>query len=279
MTTIAAEPILISENIDAQQTIVTLRLTYPRFIHAEFMTHRSISKNAASSRAIPVTRMIERVKENPAIPIYWGKNKKGMQADEEIDDAERFASMSDWRDAMSTSIRIAESLAARGVHKQVVNRLLEPFAHMTTLATATQTAWEGLLYLRDHSDAEPHFRQLARRIAEALRAPPQTVRLGEWHLPFIRPHEAIAMPLFERQVLSIARCAHVSYDTVDGYAMDYERAQRIVRDMVRAERLHASPLEHQARAAEATLTSRNFDGGWMQMRQLYEMGQFRRFRL
>lgn len=64
--------------------LTTWELTYPRFVHAELMTHRLFSRNSASSRAIPTEKLIERVEKDPAMPIFWGKNQKGMQAEVEM---------------------------------------------------------------------------------------------------------------------------------------------------------------------------------------------------
>jgi hypothetical protein len=57
---------------DGCPRLITLQLRYPRFIHSEFMTHRAFSRNASSSRAIPVERLIQDVIDDPAMPVYWG---------------------------------------------------------------------------------------------------------------------------------------------------------------------------------------------------------------
>jgi thymidylate synthase ThyX len=62
--------------------ITTFELEYPRFIHGELMTHRLFSRNAASSRAIPINKMMDQVLTAPAMPVEWGLNKSGMQAEE-----------------------------------------------------------------------------------------------------------------------------------------------------------------------------------------------------
>ena len=283
MTTIKAEAIALSENIDTRQRIATLRLTYPRFIHAEFMTHRAISKNASSSRAIPIARMIERVERDPVIPLHWGRNQPGMQAEEESNapvdvrwmdgmssnDTQSLTREQAWRMALDTAVLTARSFANADYHKQVVNRLLEPFAHMTVVATATLPEWEAMLHLRMHAAAEPHFQLLAGEIARTLEGGEYyPMCIGQWHLPFTDVENR--RKWFENAVLSVARCAHTSYDTVDGYKMDFSRAHKIVREMVDADRFHASPFEHQARASDHVTRSRNFSGGWMQLRHLVE---------
>ena len=106
--------------------LTTMQLRYPRFIHAEFLTHRVFSRNASSSRAIPVARMIEDLRRDPAMPVYWGSNKPGMQAGAEIDEDARGVCQSIWLDAMGDAINKAEWLMQNGLHKQIANRILEP---------------------------------------------------------------------------------------------------------------------------------------------------------
>src|SRR5690349_9434113 len=91
--------------------------TYPRFIHSEVMTHRQFSRNAASSRAIPVQKMIERIVKEPAMPVYWGRNQKGMQASGEVGLDEKLLAVSVWFDALTDAVKHAERLLALGIHK------------------------------------------------------------------------------------------------------------------------------------------------------------------
>ena len=74
---------------ESGKRITTFQLKYPRFIHSEVMTHRVFSRNASSSRAIPVKKMIEQVRNNPAMPIHWGANQSGMQAKNELNECFR----------------------------------------------------------------------------------------------------------------------------------------------------------------------------------------------
>lgn len=59
---------------EAGQRITTLEIEYPRFILAELNTHKMLEKNSSSSRAIPITRMIEQIESNMAKPLYWGES-------------------------------------------------------------------------------------------------------------------------------------------------------------------------------------------------------------
>ena len=262
MTTISAKTILRSRNASAPNKVLsTLLLRYPRFIHAEFMTHRCMSRNAASSRAIPVKKMIDDILADTAMPIHWGAAQKGMQADQECDAMVSFASdnvglvkftrQETWLDARDNAIRIAEAFDRAGYHKQVINRLLEPFLHITVLVSSTE--WDNFLELRDHKDAEPHIQILAREVRNCLEDE-STVRdlsPGEWHLPFISEEEtcSVALDGSDLQKLSVARCASTSYKTTDGFDMTFERAEAIY-DKLHTKPFHASPFEHVAQADE-----------------------------
>lgn len=263
MTTITAKTILRSRNASAPDKVLsTLLLRYPRFIHAEFMTHRCMSRNAASSRAIPVKKMIDDILADTAMPIHWGAAQKGMQADSECDEvvyvggypASRQVA---WICARDNAIDTARAFDLAGYHKQVINRLLEPFMHITVLVSSTE--WDNFLELRDHKDAEPHIQMLAREIRKCLEdeSTVQTLQAGQWHLPFITSfdedflYEASGgdhnIGVETLQKLSVARCASTSYKTTDGFDMTFDRATAIY-DKLHSKPFHASPFEHVAQA-------------------------------
>lgn len=307
MTTISAT--MIADSVGpAGQRLSSLQLRYPRWIHAEGKTHRiikigedfefeaevrtpslmddeNLSRNASSSRAAPVANLIADVRRDPAVPMFWGKNQRGMQAGAEHDaDVDGFsyepftnsytpsAGLSReqaWLAAMELAIISAEAFDRAGYHKQIVNRLLEPFSHINVLVTATE--WENFFELRDHPDAEPHIQVLAREIRKAMDAStPTKLQPGEWHLPYVTDEDrellnlsagtltssnGISAPFksfkVERQVdelikLSVARCARVSYLTHDGKKPPIEKDLELYNDLVGSRPLHASPAEHQA---------------------------------
>lgn len=270
MTTISAKTILRSQNASAPSKVLsTLLLRYPRFIHAEFMTHRCMSRNAASSRAIPVKKIIDDILSDTAMPIHWGAAQKGMQADQECDASVRLVVPGGvsreraWLWARDEAIRIARAFEAAGYHKQVINRLLEPFMHITVLVSSTE--WDNFLELRDHKDAEPHIQMLAREIRKCLEdeSTVQTLEPGQWHLPFISEWEKSEVvkeatgttwqePWGDAErlalvKLAVARCASTSYKTTDGFDMTLERAEAIY-DKLHTKPFHASPFEHVAQA-------------------------------
>ncbi len=261
MTTITATVI---EDTDwAGARITTLELYYPRIIHSEFMTHRVFSRNAGSSRAIPVSRLISAVVDDPFVPEEWGLNQKGMQAQAAQANADVCRSI--WLDARDNAVASAKLLADLNVHKQLVNRLLEPFSHIRVVATATGDVWDHFFHLRDHPDAQPQFMVLAQRIRDALSN--SGPRRDAFHLPYVTQEERQRTDLAvgELMMLSAARCARVSYRTHEGIVPRYEE------DMGLAERLwsdppHLSPFEHQAIPAETPTTRHANFVGWQSYR-------------
>lgn len=263
---IAAEIVADSFNAATGDRLTTWRLTYPRFIHSELMTHRVLSRNAASSRAIPMSKMLAAVERDPAMPVHWGSNQPGMQAGAELQGPEREEVEHRWLEGRKDAMRCASDLSLAGLHKQIANRVLEPWMHMTTLVSGTE--WLGFYRLRAHPDAQPEFQALAYRMLEVyLAAEPVEVRDGGWHIPF-GDQMPEGLTLDERLKVAVARCARISYTVPDQPAVDFP----VERDLALTARLassgHWSPFEHVARALPAydagTFTG-NFRG-WAQYR-------------
>ena len=228
--------------------LFTLALKYPRFIHSEFMTHRVFSRNAASSRAIPVSKMIEQVRNEPAIPIYWGSNKPGMQAGDELVDTALENAQFMWHRAAQQAADIAEQMQELGLHKQVANRVLEPFQIMQTVVTATE--WGNFFQLRISEFAQPEIKALAVAMKEAMtNSTPFQMPYGEYHVPYVTAEERDEYKSRKDWrtlcMVASARCARVSYLNHDGsnpdIANDLELAMKL------KEAHHASPFEHVAR--------------------------------
>lgn len=243
--------------------LTTFVLTYPRFIHSEFMTHRMISKNASSSRAIPVAKFIESITKEPAMPLAFTKNCKGMQAKEEIEDQEDAEKI--WLEARDAMMGFVQRLSDLGVHKQHANRLLEPFQHMTVVATATD--WANFFGLRTHRDAQPEFQELAKTMWDVYsKNEPDQLIENEWHLPFVTQKEknkVIAREFTHDDLIkmSVARCARTSYNTHDGTDNSLEKDLELYNRLVGNAPIHASPTEHQAMAViDSTLRSGNLRG-------------------
>lgn len=240
-------------------------LKYPRMIHAELMTHRVFSRNASSSRAIPVKKMIDAVRKDIAHPSEWGKNQPGMQAREVLEEDKADASRHVWQLAAYSALSCAETLADLGAHKQIVNRILEPFSHISVVVTATD--WQNFFDLRCHKDADPTIRELAENMRKEYEQsdPVETM----FHVPLV-PEFNKDKPLRPYMMMSAARAARVSYLNHDKTQPDKER------DLELATRLrdgrHMSPFEHQAIAVRTTdrRLTRNFSRGWVQHRAMVE---------
>jgi len=249
--------------------LTTIEARYPRFIHSELMTHRVFSRNAASSRAIPIKKMIAAVREEPALPVYWGRNQTGMSAREQIAPEVEALAQAEWQAALDDALRHAERLAAKDIdlHKQLVNRLLEPFAWITVIITASE--WANFFTQRVHPDAQPEIKRIAELMLAAYRTSvPAPVELGRWHLPLIADDErALSEELLCK--LSVARCARVSYLTHDGKRdrdRDLELYERLLGGGANG---HWSPFEHVATPlSDPAAHSANFVG-WEQFRKRF----------
>lgn len=240
---------------EAGKRLTTLQLIYPRFIHAELLTHRVFSRNASSSRAIPVKKMIEMVRNEPAMPIHWGLNQPGMQADNQLVGVHLESAKELWLEAARSAARIAEEMNAIGLHKQVSNRILEPFQHISVVLTATE--FDNWHELRAHPDAQPEIQELAHKIKLALDdKTPLFLEYGQWHLPYIVDadwsaifefcHNDIEDATEIAKKVSAARCCRVSYLKHDGSSSTIEEDLQLCDRLAASRPIHASPFEHQA---------------------------------
>ena len=237
--------------------LTTLTAKYPRFIHAEMLTHRVFSRNTASSRAIPMAKLRQQVIDDPVIPIHWGKNQPGMQAAEELDMIGRQWCEYVWFHSRAEAVFTHQRLEELGLHKQVANRILEPFLWTTCLISST--TWDNFLTLRRDKDAQPEMQKIAGMIGDALDASKPVERM--LHIPFWTEEEdsrlsalsslhvnmgTLPTPFLDLLYrVSAARCARVSY-------LNHEGARDTTKDLELADRLissrHWSALEHPAKA-------------------------------
>lgn len=280
-----------SKSSETGDVMKTFELEYPRFILAEVNTHRMTSKNSSSSRAIPFAKMLETIMASPAMPCYWGKNQPGMQAKEELSPFQIDSAKAVWLTALDSIASYSIVLDGMSLHKQTINRLLEPFQTMKTVMSGTE--FENLYWLRDHPDAQPEFNDLAHmmRIADK-ETEYQILHPGQWHLPYVDlidgkyfDSHGTELTLEQAKHISASCCAQVSYRKLDQSA---EKAEKIFKQLIESEPCHASPVEHQATPMGAynvpfmpetwengithvrrdgTLWSGNLQG-WIQHRQL-----------
>lgn len=261
---ISAEIIADSISSVNGKRLTTFELEYPRFIHSEFMTHRMLSRNAASSRAIPVKKIIERIEENPAQPIHWGSNQPGMQAKEELDTKSKCEVSGIWEDSCINAVVSAEQMLKYNAHKQIVNRILEPYQFIKVVCSATE--FDNFFWLRCHEDAQPEIKELADCMYKAYsRCIPETLEPGEWHTPYVSHKndvdgncsyyidfngETITLSLEEALKVSSSCCAQVSFRALDN---SLEKACKIYDMLVESKPVHASPFEHQGTPIENKL--------------------------
>ena len=252
----------------AEVRLTTFEVTFPRIVLAEFNTHRMLSRNSASSRAIPIEKMIERVETDPFIPVHWGKKQKGMQAEEEVSKEMAWTAEVYWLRARDKALEAAKDLLDLGLHKQITNRLLEPFLWHTVICTATE--WENFFNLRDSPLAQPEIQRIAALMKNLYtKNVPQAVEHGDWHLPLVTGFDREALwaekySVEELCMISAARCARVSYLT-------HDKIRDPHKDLDLCESLidngHMSPLEHPAQARLEAQPSGNLVG-WRQYRKM-----------
>lgn len=241
------ECLVLADSIAKGVRLTTLQITFPRIVLAEFNTHRMLSRNSASSRAIPIERRIADVEADPFVPEAFGRNQRGMQAGAALSDDDMQAAKAAWVTAMKLAVEQARALSAAGVHKQWANRLIEPFSWHTVIVTATE--WSNFFHLRISEHAQPEIRRAAEAMKAAMDASaPMELDEGMWHLPMIAGDEwlnTLHTGTTSKQLakISVARCARVSYLTHDG-RRDPEEDLRL-HDQLLANG-HLSPFEHAA---------------------------------
>lgn len=243
--------------------LTTVEVTLHRFVLAELNTHRVFSRNSASSRAIPVRKQVARVLEDPALPVEFGSSQRGMQAGDPLTGDEHDAALRAWLAARDHAVAAVTRLQELGVHKQVTNRLLEPFMWHTVIVTATE--WDGFWEQRCSPLAQPEIRVAAEAMQAAYDAStPVALALGEWHTPYLRDEDGDLDDETARRV-SAARCARVSYLTHDG-RRDIDKDLELYERLVTARPPHWSPLEHVATPARQGASPLGNLRGWRQLR-------------
>jgi thymidylate synthase ThyX len=236
---------VIADSICNGYRITSFRVVFPRFILAECNTHGSICRSTSSSRAVPVQKQLERLREFPFVPTYLGKNKKGMQATEEVSEEAKEAIRDTWLRAKDSALSYMDLLQRLGLHKQHSSRLGEPW--MWSEATWTATEWDNFFALRNHSNAQPEFHELAACMFTSMhRSSPQVLEPGEWHLPFIKEHEFKDHSLQNLARVSVARCARTSYYLQSGKVSDIQDDLAMCSRLLEAG--HMAPAEHPAEA-------------------------------
>jgi thymidylate synthase ThyX len=298
---ITAKIIADSTHKEIGTRITTFELTFPRWILAEFNTHRLLSRNSASSRAIPIKANIENILKDTAIPVHWGKNQAGMVADEEVSSELADRALGIWLNVRDGCIKAALELNDIGIHKQIANRLIENFTYQKVIVTATE--WDNFFWLRSHKDAQPEIKVLSDLMLKAYNeSVPSELDYDEWHTPYVehvRTPDGVLMyldcngahlTLDDALKVSASCCAQVSYrkqdDSVEKAIKVFDMLNLDAGTDINDARKHSSPIEHQATPMSATdylecingATHETRDGSiwsgnfkdWVQARHLYD---------
>lgn len=260
--------------------LLSVECRLPRIILAELNKHRVFSGSSASSRAIPLKKMILSVKEDMFEPLYWGKNKSGMQADEELTGWRLFVAKTVWKLAAHTACFYASIFNKIGLHKQIANRILEPFEYITVLISSTE--WNNFFNLRYEKSSQPEMKELAKTIYEAkIKSKPKLLKFGEWHYVYVSDDDKKNNSTEDLLHISSARAASTSYKTVDGKTMTLDRAKVLGHKLFENNPIHAGPLEHSATPDRKVLVNGklewehpeqagNFAPGWKQYRKTFK---------
>lgn len=264
--------------------LTSLVLKFPRTVLAEFNTHRVFSRNSASSRARSVKATIKEVIENPYIPL-WTINKAGMSGhwasprveaeatevylagrdaavrtalallvgsdriegfgrdDKEI--ASRYSEVVDYYYDHMYSGTGAEPDFGLSVHKQVLNRVLEPYMFHEVIVTSSY--FDNFLKLRDHNEADPAIWGVSHLLGEAIAHSEPTI--SEIHAPF---SSNLEKTLILGQPWPVAR-PHLIKSAMESAQISYNDKSRAIKSTATAERGeslltagHLSPFEHVA---------------------------------
>ena len=249
------------------QRVTTVQIRLPLVVWAEFLTHRTFSRNARSNRAVPSRVLISEVLRNPFVPEFWGRNKSGMQAGAELTGLRRWLARKAWLWARYPAIAAAWVMSRCGLHKQDANRVLNPWQWIDAVVTGDESAWQAFFALRCHPLADPKIQRIAEMICHKIaNSDPQYLWWGQWHLPYYL--EQSETPNDETLWASAGACARVSYACFDGTHSDEDNAA-LGRRLAREEPAHASPLEHVIQASEEYRTQPGPVGGlWRSLRQI-----------
>lgn len=267
----SATVILCSESFTGVR-LTTMELVYPRYIHAEFMTHRAFSRNAQSSRATPTKILIEEVKTRPVVPTVFYANQSGMVGGEPLSDERQAEASLMWRTSAKFAAATAEALLETGAHKQHINRVLEPYLPIKVVVTATE--WDNFFNLRLAKDAQPEMQDLALAMQEAQRLA-DVQPCEDLHLPYVTTEEIRDFTngrfddrIYTLQMVSAARCARVSYYKHDGTKPTLEEDIALARRLKKS--AHLTPFEHTAEGASVNdIFYANFRG-WKSLRYEFE---------
>lgn len=262
---------IIADSICNGNRLTTMQLTHPKCIHQDFMTHCMFARNASSSRAIPFEKTLKQLRDDPFIPQTFGKNQKGMQSSVDLSRGDYELAVHHWLEARDAAMAIASRMAnpqGLNIHKQDVNRLLEPWMWITLCVTGDPGGWSNYFALRCHPDADPKLQPQAYMAQlEYFTSKPVEKTVGQWHLPYLNEEDIFALPTSMAPKVSVGRCARTSYLTQEG-KRDYTEDLQL-HDRLRDHRpMHASPFEHVCQAEPVLTPKTGKFNGWKSYRHM-----------
>lgn len=246
------------------QRVTTVQIRLPLVVWAEFLTHRTFSRNARSNRAVPSRVLISEVLANPFVPEFWGRNQAGMQAGTELTGVRRWIARKTWLWARYPAIAAAWVMSRCGLHKQDANRVLNPWQWIDAVVTAGEAEWQAFFALRCHPAADPKIQKIAEMIREGIEgSEPVKLPWGGWHLPYY-----VGKLGYVSVWTSAGACARVSYRCFDG-THDVQSNEKLAKRLIDEKPAHASPLEHVLQASKIDNKQPGpVNGMWRSLRQI-----------
>lgn len=263
---VSAELIGYSEYVPTGKRVATFVVAIPKFIQAHINSHRALSRNSGSSRAMPLKIVRERVLKNPFIPVEFAKNRPGMRGGVLFSDTKQAMLRSLWLGARIIPCFIHWFFEKAGLHKEIANRVIEPWMFVEVIITATE--WNNFINLRGDDAAQPEIQIVAKEIKNLLEiSKPEKLEVGEWHTPFISVSDKENVSQEDILKISAARCARVSYKLYDGQVSNLEKDKALCDQLI--SQGHWSPFEHIATPLTDLKNSGNFVG-WLQYRKQFD---------
>jgi thymidylate synthase ThyX len=238
--------------------IVTFEVEQPKMINAEVNTHRVFSRNGSSSRAIPVSSVIDQLSKGAYFPEDVRTNERGMQGFDQVSPSVDNEFLRDIRDLLSYTKDLAKKWSEKdgmNIHKQHVTRYLEPFMMQKFLITSTEV--KNWFNLRLHEMAQPEIRLLAEAMMEAFKAStPKPLAYGKWHLPYVDDYDKSFTDEYPDEALvSSGACAAISYRNLPAIKLAKKISAKLLADH------HMSPFEHQATPLDPDSALANANAG------------------
>jgi len=240
------------------ERLLTFSVMYGRLIHSELLRHRAASHSVKSSRAIPTHKYRAEVMENIYVPVKFGTKKKGMQAGEPTF-LTKFYGEKIWKLSSKFACFFHWMMEKFGIHKEVANRVLEPYVWVEETITVEADALKEIANLRVHDDAQEDVRRIVEEMVyEMDKSTPVELNQGQWHVPYVvrrqvenemiyTDNTGNKLTLDQAIVCAAARCARSSYANHDNSMSSYDKDIGLAKQLVGSEPMHLSPFEHQAR--------------------------------